>query len=379
MDWTTSRFRSSAALALRRLEELSPEQRAPFEELQQDEDFYGLLVPRESGTVKSVGRHAAELFLRLASPAPIDANALGDDEYRADVIDLVLDGVLEIESGERFVFGADAFPLFFPDAPPPADGGRIAELSREALRHAEDVDTTDPGALTAALYTYNRIPRTRAWVARFPDRDAVLAHIGARDASLHSLLDRHWTMGPPNGWISWHSHVRPATGSEAITWKLYVSPRPEQIRDAFHALVRVLAAIPGAQMKIGPDASGLLRPDKLLAYFATREDLDAAASALARALQGCPAHGVPFTAGVDPDGLLSWGADPPDSERALSWLERESWRLWIAKSLGSAMSIAKRAGSPPVAPWRFALERVRRYGVDVDTWTPADTLWRPAA
>jgi len=32
-----------------------------------------------------------------------------------------------------------------------------------------------------------------------------------------------------------------------------------------------------------------------------------------------------------------------------------------------------------VAPWRFALERVRRHGVDVDTWTPADTLWRPAA
>jgi hypothetical protein len=316
----------------------------------------------------------------LSVPSPIDAAVLADDEYRGDVIDLVLDGVLEIESAGRFVFGADAFPLFFPDVPAPVNGGRIAELSRDALRHAEELDTADPGTLTGALYSYNRIPRTRAWMTRFPDRDAVLAQIGARDASLRSLLDRHWAIGPAGGWISWHSHVRPAaTQLNAITWKLYVSPRPEQIRDAFDALVRVLAGLPGAQMKIGSDAVGLLRPDKLVAYFATKDDLDAAASALTRMLHGCPAHGVPFTAGVDPDGLLSWGADPPDSERALSWLDRESWRLWVAKSLGSAMSIAKRSGSSPVAPWRFALERVRRHGVDVDTWTPSDTLWRPAA
>jgi hypothetical protein len=136
-------------------------------------------------------------------------------------------------------------------------------------------------------------------------------------------------------------------------------------------------------MKIGMDAAGLLRPDKIVAYFGSREDLDTAARELANELQGCPAHGVPFTAGIDDDGLLSWGIDPPESERPLSWLDRESWRLWIAKSLGAALALAKGAARPlaqqVVEPWRFAVERVRRHGVDVDTWTPADTLWRAGA
>jgi hypothetical protein len=358
-----SRFRAAPTLALRRLEELLPEQQAALRELQEDADFYGVLIPLDgAATLKSVPRETAELFRSLATPSPLQ-NV--DD----DILDLVLDGILEIEQDGAFVAGVDAFPLFFP-APAARD-----TLSTEALRHAEELATNDLGTLTTALYTYNRIPRTRAWVTRFPDRDAVLAHLGSSP-----LLAQHWALVPEersHGWISWSAldGVR-GFGPDTITWKLYVSPRPEHVREAFHALVRVLAEIPGAQMKIGTDAAGLLRPDKLVAYFATRPELDTAAGALANELRGCPAHGVPFTAAIDDDGLLSWGADPPEAERALSWMDRESWRLWIAKSLAGALVVAKRSAAPPVAPWLFAMERVRRYGVDVDTWTPHDTLWR---
>lgn len=381
MSWTTRRLRAGAAFALHRLDELPADQRAPFEELQRDADFYGLFVPREGGTMKAAPRATAELFLALSTPSRLDPELLADEEYREDVVDLVLDGMLEIERDGAFVSGAGAFSLFFPLAAAAENGGRIAALSREAVQHGQALETTDLSALAGALYSYNRIPLTRAWTTRFPDRDSVLGHLGARDAALRSLLERHWVLVPESsahGWISWarmHTSVRTAD----ITWKLYVSPRPEHIRDAFHALVRVLAGIPGAQMKIGPDAVGILRPDKLVAYFPSRSDLEAAASALAEQLRGCPAHGVPFTAGVDHDGLLSWGVDPPDSERALSWLDRESWRLWIARSLAGALVLAKREPSPDLPPWRFAVERVRRRGVDVDTWTPHDSLWRMPA
>jgi hypothetical protein len=364
---TRPRFRATPTLALRRLDELPEEHRAALRELQEDADFYGVLVPLDAAaTLKSVARETAELFLSLATPAHLD-NV--DDDRDDDTIDLVLDGVLEIEHGGAFVSGADAFPLFFP-VPSARD-----TLSTEALRHAEELATNDVATLTSALYSYNRIPRTRAWVTRFPDRDSVLAHLGNSP-----LLAQHWALVPEEksrGWISWAALAGTAASADDVTWKLYVSPRPEHVREAFHALVRVLAEIPGAQMKIGTDAAGLLRSDKLVAYFATKRELDAAASALANELRGCPAHGVPFTAAVADDGLLSWGADPPDSERALSWLDRESWRLWIVKSLAGAMAVAKRSASPPIAPWQFALERVRRLGVDVDTWTPTDTLWRP--
>lgn len=365
-------FRSSPMLDLRRLDELPQEQSGPFRELERDADFYGLLVPRPGTTLnlKSVGREVAELFRTLQTPAPIAA----DD----DVIDLVLDGVLEIESADAFVSGADALSIIAP-APAAAEATHaVARISRDALLHAQDLDSDDSQILTTAVYFYNRIPITPFWSARFPNRDAVAAHLGTGNGSLRVLLEQHWLPVPverANGWLSWYSRTARARDAEGVTHKLYVSPRPEHIREAFEAVVRVLADFPGSQMKVGQDAGGLLRPDKLVTYFHTREELDEAAEALQRQLGGCPAHGVPFTAGIDEDGLLSWGLDPPESEQTLSWLGRESWRLWLAQRMGAAMAIAKRARGNAVEPWRFVVERVRRQGVDVDTWTSAASLW----
>ncbi len=389
--WTASRFRSSPALDLKRLDELPPEQQTAFGELRKDNDFYGLLVPRVAGrtSIKSVGQQTAHLFASLATPSRLFE--LDDPAYREDIIDLVLDGILEIEIGGAFCSGADAFRIVASQLPDAIERGRIATLSREALQHAEDLSTRDVALLASALYSYNRIPRTRAWNARFPDAAGVLRAIGSED-----ILKRHWIRSEnPPAWISWRSIV-PVQTPAPLTWKLYVSPHPSHVADAFGALVRVLAEIPGTQMKIGMDAAGLLRPDKIVAYFTSRDDLDTAARALAVELKGCPAHGVPFTAAFGTpasspadqaasrrpafhDGLLSWAIDPPDSERPLSWLDRESWRLWIAKSLATALALAKGSQKQVVEPWRFAVERVRRHGVDVDTWTPADTLWRSVA
>ena len=360
-------FRASARFELKRLDELPPEQRNPFEELTRDADFYGLLVPqsRPAATIKAAGREIAELFRALAVPAPLEVND--------DVIDLVLDGVLEVECDGRFVCGADALPILCDDAPQPAGG-----LSADALRHATDLEETDADTLTRALYFYNRIPITPFWKARFPDAAAVIAHLGAANAEAKVS----------NGWIVFQARARRAYQPGAATYKLYVSPRPENIRDAFDAVVRTLAGR-DIDFKIGLDAAGLLRPDKMVAYFGDRAELDDVAAALRARLAGCPAHGVPFTAAFDDDGLLSWGLDPPESARALSWLGRESWRLWLASKLGTAMALAKSesvgAPAPGRAPeggrahtWRFAVERVRRLGVDVDTWTPRDTLWSDA-
>ena len=383
IPWTERRLRSSGAFELRRLSDLSPDQAKAFAELERDADFHGLLVPRTPATasIKSVGSQAASLFRSLAEPAPLAIDA--DDAWRADVIDLVLDGVLEIEDDRGFVCGADAFPMFFDDVAVKPPAHAIERLSREALEHAEDLASDDPKVLTAALYMYNRIPLSPAWTSRFSDRDAVLANLGADRGALRALLDRMWVEAPPGsaqGWIAWHPRERADAGRALSppTYKLYVSPRPERIREAFEAVVRVLGDRP-VPMKIGNDAAGIVRPDKLLAYFSRREELDAAADAILRALAGCDAHGVPFTAAIDAEGLLSWGIDPPDSERALSWLMRESWRLWLATRLGSALAMAKRASTAAIAPWCFAVERVRRQGVDVDTWTPADSLWSATA
>ena len=217
--WTTSRFRSSPALDLKRFDELPPEQQNAFRELQRDEDFYGVLVPRVIGSanLKSVGSQTARLFRSLKTPSRIEASLFDDAAYREDIIDLVLDGILEIENGDAFCCGADAFPLVcHPERESRDPGGRIGVLSREALQHAEDLAVRDAASMTSAIYAYNRMPRTRMWTARFPDRDAVLEHIGAESGTTASLLDRHWVGTPPdraNGWISWQAR---SSGGQAI-------------------------------------------------------------------------------------------------------------------------------------------------------------------
>ncbi len=376
------RFRSSPFVDLKQLADLAPEQREPFRELESDADFFGLFVPRAPlrMNIKSVARQTADLFRRLETASHLDGALLDDDEYRNDVVDLVLDGILEVEQGGAFLYGADALPVVCAPLKEPDLHNAAARLSRDALLHAQDLESGDPRFLTNALYLYNRIPMSPFWKARFPDRDSVLAHLGADRGPLRVLLERDWIPHPPErsrGWLSWFSKAPVARGGGGVTHKLYVSPRPEQIREAFEVVVRVLTGFPGTQFKVGDDASGLLRPDKLVTYFLTREQLDEAAAELRRELAGCVAHGVPFTAGIDDAGLLSRGIDPPDSDRALSWLGRESWRLWVVQHLAAALALAKSAQSgAAVEPWRFAIERVRRQGVDIETWTPSSALWR---
>jgi hypothetical protein len=372
------RFRSSPSIELKQLAELADEQREPFAELEADPDFYGIFVPKPPLTMnlKAVARQTAELFRALSTPSPLQASLLRDDEYARDVVDLLLDGILEIERGDGFVTGADAFPVVCPVPGTPPLRDAAARLSHAALLHAQDLETADTHALTISLYLYNRIPISSFWRSRFSSQEAILAHLGADRGSLRALLEREWIAGRFPGWLSWSSKSRVPGNPDRATYKLYVSVRPERIRDAFEVVVRVLAGFPGVPFKIGDSVAGLLRPDKLVTYFATREELDHAAAIFARELAGCEAHGVPFSAGLDDTGLLSWGVDPPDNERALQWLGRESWRMWVVKRLGAALSIAKEArGADAVEPWRFAIERARRHGVDVETWTPSATLW----
>lgn len=358
----STRFRSSPHVALQRLGDLAPEQRDAFRDLETDPELYGLFVakPPLRMNLKAVTRPVAELFASLATPSRIE-------EVDEEIVDLVLDGILEIESGEEFVCGADALTIV---APPLADvepRDATARLSRDALLHAQDLVTGDAQALAMALYFYNHIPLSPFWRSRFATPEAVLAHLGADAAR----LDRDWIASHnAPGWLSWISRDRVARARSDRTWKLYVSPRPEHVRDAFAIVARTLGAFPGTSFKIANGAAGMLRPDKLVAYFASREDLDGAAAILRRELAGCDAQGVPFTASLDETGLLSWGVDPPDDAQALRWLYRTSWRLWLVQRLGAAMSIAKLAHSvAAVEPWLFAIARAQRHGVNVGTWS----------
>jgi hypothetical protein len=173
--------------------------------------------------------------------------------------------------------------------------------------------------------------------------------------------------------VSWSALAPPAAGPGG-TFKLYVSPGVEHLADAFRVVTESLTAPATISFKVGRDLCGVLRPDKLVVYCACRDAIDQAAEQLRRRLEGMPAQGVPFTAAIDEDGMLSWGVDPPRRERSVPW-RGSSWRHWLTDRLAAALIAARTAGTDAVEPCQFALERLRLEGIDPLTWAPADGLF----
>lgn len=378
-------FRAGGAYELVVFDRLAPAEQVLLAELRADPDFYGVLRPRArtGRTIRAVDRDTALLWLTLQAPAPLPFFALeGEPEIvRRRVTELVLDGVLEVAVDDGFVSGLAALPPA-EGAPDDAPDTRLGRLSHEALRFGQALDLDSPEELSGRLYGYGRAPLTPAWARRLPDRDAVLDFLGAGPGtSMRARLDGAFRRAPEpdaTGWFAWTRAGGRASRARGPTYKLYLSPAIEAMPDAVRALVDVLAVRDRAQFKFGADGAGLLRPDKLVAYFDDLASLHTAAGELESRLAGLPAHGVPFSAEVALDGLLSWGMDPPRSERVLEWQGYESWRLWLVRRLAAALVAAQHDAAPGMAPWRYALERLRWDGVDVDRWTPSEALWRAA-
>jgi hypothetical protein len=306
------------------------------------------------------------------------------DTCNQTVAELVLDGVLEIAREGRFVCGSEAYDLIYGEPTVAEARGTLARLAQAALEYAQALDIDDSARLSARLYFYNRVPLSPRWKRRFPGKDAVAAYLGTESGGAgRRFLDQRWSrmkLAPEfDGWCEWESraHQRLETGPRQ-GYKLYVSPQPEFVQEAFHSVLELLRESPAHHFKVGSDAAGLLRPDKIVIYFWDFESLQETAKQIAARLAGCPAQGVPFSAGLGGDALLSWGIDPQPEKGALAWQERESWRLWLTNRLAVALLAAKKAPTSGLEPWRFALERLRLDNVDTETWAPLASFGHPA-
>ena len=393
-------YRFNPALELVVFDRLEPGLQSRLASLTRDPSFYGVILPVDrriaAATAKAVDRESALLLLTLRVPGPIPGYArrlLGPDAWHT-ITGLVLDGILEIESAGVFQSGPDAIDSMGIDGYDGVAGdaqprGRIARLSIDALRHAAALPIDDVAVLAGRLYRYNSLPLAPAnAAAAVPTTD--LTRLGLATPAVATALDRDWTCtasGTDGEWLCWSAAERwESTDGSRGTCKLYVSPAPAAIREAFAATVAAATAHQALAFKAGAGHYGLLRPDKLVIYFRHRDHLYAAAAALTDALAGAPAHGVPFTAGVSPDGMISWAADPPVHAGVVGGAASESWRSWLTTQLAAAL-IAGRAtdphapdqGDPVREPVRFALRRAAALRIDPRTWIPADTVWRSAA
>lgn len=374
---TGATFRANPGFELLLFDRLPLNEQVRLAKLREDPEFYGILRPRPGSGLrtKAVNREVALLYLTLGPAGPLPAYMFSDplDEIETSVAQLVLDAVLEIESGGAFVSGAAAHAVLHPTAVSGGQTGVLAQLSEDAVRYGAVLDIANAIELSVRLYSYNRMPISPSWRQRFPSVDAVRAHwhldeMGRLGGNRFERVDGEQA-GP--SWITWRSS-RPWAVEAPLQalYKLYVSPHPDHVRTALAETVAALAAVDAPCFKVGGDLPGLLRPDKLVCYFAHLEQLQQAAALLADAIEGMPAHGVPFTAALVGSGLISWGLDPSADRQAFGWLGRQSWRLWITNHLASSLLAAKAQPGNGLPAWRFALDRLRLEGVDIETWAP---------
>jgi hypothetical protein len=333
-----------------------------------------VLRPRDPGAGAAFEVNAATARLVRAVRRPqvlrdvVHAPLAPDDE--ASVTRLVLDGVLEIEVDGRFVSGLDAWAHLYGPPPRRAAQHRSTRLTLEALAYGERLMPMPVTLLAYRLYRFNTIPASPRWRARFPSSSVVSDHLGIPGLERQPRFrERGWVAHPRLGreqpWLSFtRTTAARAHALDAPMHKLYVSPEVARVRDAFQIVARLVVRSDALAFKVGGDVFGVLRPDKLVVYFASRKALMATADALHSALRGLGAHGVPFTAPLDEDGLISCGVDPPPPADG-DLMGHESWRLRVAARLAASLAVAAASSSGAMTAPQFALARLSFDGIDL--------------
>jgi hypothetical protein len=347
---------------------------------------YGLLRPTPDSALEPrvVSTDTALLFMTLTVPGPCPEyvrSGLGAN-LQSSLGRLVLDGILEVEVDGAFLSGAAGWAPLASVGWEMRRGGRTAELSEEAIRYGQALTSlaSVPAELVATrLYMYGRRPVTPA-LRRQVSTQRIIA-----DAS--NALHRAWTETPPTSsdspWRSWQPRrLRTRSARPSVSFKLYVSPSTETLPAAVLAVATALADAPGVTgFKVGRTVDGVARPDKMVAYFSGLEELHQGAQRVRDQAGACSPHGVPFTAGITDDGLLSWAIDPPHGSTGRA--ARSSWRTWVtlrlAEYLLDARAGAASGNTRGGEAWQVALERLSLDGVDTTSWVPDPRLFDYAA
>ncbi len=247
----------------------------------------------------------------------------------------------------------------------PTDAGQtLAELSQSVLLTAAALAPAGDSEATAEiLYHGNWQALTPRWLTRFPDEDAV-ARFATGDAAAQGTLAGRWLRSHDASWLHWNAGAR-----VACPFKVYVSVVPDELPATFERWVEVLDRHATSSFKLSRTPRGLLRPDRLVAYCATRAETRELVTALARELDGVAPQGVPFTAAAPSNAAVSWARDPPAAVAPYA----PSWRRWVARKLAGYLHASDAADSAGRAD--FARRLLSQDGVDTVLWAPRPELW----
>lgn len=320
-----------------------------------------MLVPtRASEVPKTISADTALLLFSLQTPGKLPAFAVADllADGAAALLNLLGEGVVEIDLGDgHFLSGAPALAAL-QDLPAPV--GRSGELTDAALRYGSQLEGVSADELAQHLYRYHTVPLSPHWRLRLDE---------GRDRDFLGFehepgIGSNWTLQPDQSWY-WF-HPRGSGSEQAPVAKLYISPSADALPEVIPEVASVLAGSRAAQWKLGRGVGGVLRPDRIVAYFRYLDDLRSAIAGLGASLEGVAAHGVPFGIGVDAGGLLAWGVDP----RKGSGGGPSSWRAMMCGLLAGGLIDGARQDLEPAELVAHSRRRLRAAGFDPQTLEP---------
>jgi hypothetical protein len=250
-------------------------------------------------------------------------------------------------------------------AQPPA--AFIARLSGDALLAAAAcARATDSETTARLLYHAWWLPYSPHWQAQFPDDNAVLDFVTA-DPLAKQVLAGSWLRSADPHWWFWHGKQPPTDGKG--WYKVYLSVLPEAMPEAFRLAVTAFRTHRVASFKLARQPRSFPRPDRVVAYCASREQAFALLTELGEATAGLPAHGVPFTAAAPASAAVSWARDPVPPVAAYGG----SWRRWVTRKLAGYLHASDAPTAQARARW--AELRLGEDGVDTALWAPRAELW----
>jgi hypothetical protein len=318
------------------------------------------------------------LFHSLVRPdtaAAVLKQMPGERRYRT-IARLVSDEILQIElSDGSFADGVRAHEALFGDRLSP----QLDRLSRSAIDQAVASPSDSSVELARRLYSFNATPRSNRWDTLLTRAGPVARWLGLepRAAWRERLSQRYEEYGSTSGATPWLQWTRREPGPhDGVRHKIYVSPASDQLAEALPLVAEVCRLMDVPAFKVGATLFGVLRPDKLVVYVQDQAALWRVAAELRSALAGVRPHGVPFTAAIDAEGLLSWAMDPADEPMLRPMNQAWTWRTAIAERLAVSIAHAKgRADASAIVD--FALERLRLDGIEPIGWLPGEVWCRP--
>ncbi|MBI5246044.1 MAG: hypothetical protein HY923_02610 [Elusimicrobia bacterium] len=274
-----------------------------------------------------------------------------------DIVEVLIDGVWQ--SGPA--------PLAKARDPHAADDGmELRRLSAEAIMLAYKSPREHSWELLNLLYYFNRAPLSPRLKRSLPDEAACLRFLGIANGSCR-IGGRRFDLPlrlshNGRGWRTWRRQGNgPTRQVMDARHKVYISPQLEQLPMVFRTTCALAFESSAASLKIGASLTELLRPDKMVVYFARASDAQAFARRVLTKMPHVRAQGVPFSWQFGSTALVSLGVDPLGASG-------HSWRTWVCEAISTAILSARRRAS--LDPQAFVSRRLEAIGVDTERWMP---------